>query len=190
HPPVAEAAAYPSPADFEADLDTIDRSLTENGSAALARGRLRALRRAADVFGFHLASLDLRQNADVHERVMAELIDAAGLGVDYRALDEAGRVELLAHELGNMRPLSSPHLSYGEETTAELAMLAVAADAHRRYGRLAMPHYVISKADSVSDILEVAGVLKEGGLLPPRPARLAGDNPPPFAAIAPPPHCA
>ena len=123
HPPVGPAPAYDSVNDFKADLDTIFDSLSENGAAPLARGRLRALRRAVDVFGFHLASLDLRQNSDVHERVMAELVEAAGLG-DYRALDEPGRVALLLRELGNMRPLSSPHLSYGEETANELAMLA------------------------------------------------------------------
>jgi phosphoenolpyruvate carboxylase len=173
HPPVAEAPPYAAAAELRADLDTIYDSLSENGSPALARGRLLALRRAVDVFGFHLASLDLRQNSDVHERVVAELVAAAGLG-DYRAMDEAGRVALLTGELGNMRPLSSPHLSYGEETAAELAMLGVAADAHRRYGRAAMPHYVISKADSVSDVLEVAVLLKEVGLLRPRAG--AGDG--------------
>jgi phosphoenolpyruvate carboxylase len=189
HPPVAQAAAYATAAELKADLDTIDQSLTQNGSAALARGRLRALRRAVDVFGFHLASLDLRQNSDVHERVMAELVEAAGLGVDYRTLDEAGRVELLTRELSNMRPLASPHLSYGEETTAELGMLAVAADAHRRYGRTAMPHYVISKADSVSDILEVAVLLKEVGLLSPRDGRLDVDIVPLFETITDLQHC-
>jgi phosphoenolpyruvate carboxylase len=167
HPPVADMPPYGGPAELKADLDVIDESLTQNGSIPLARGRLRSLRRAVDVFGFHLASLDLRQNSDVHERVVAELVEAAGLGVDYRALDEDGRVALLSRELGNMRPLSSPHLAYSEETTRELAMLAVTADAHRRYGRAAMPHYVISKADSVSDILEVAVLLKEAGLLRP-----------------------
>jgi phosphoenolpyruvate carboxylase len=173
HPPVGPAPAYDSVNDFKADLDTIFDSLSENGAAALARGRLRALRRAVEVFGFHLASLDLRQNSDVHERVMAELVEAAGLG-DYRALDEPGRVALLTRELGNMRPLSSAHLSYGEETANELAMLAVAADAHRRYGPRSMPNYVISKADSVSDILEVAVLLKEVGLL--RPSTRTGDS--------------
>ena len=189
HPPVAQAPAYATTAELKADLDTIDQSLTQNGSAALARGRLRGLRRAVDVFGFNLASLDLRQNSDVHERVMAELVEAAGLGVDYRTLDEAWRVELLTRELGNMRPLASPHLSYGEETTAELGMLAVAADAHRRYGRTAMPHYVISKADSVSDILEVAVLLKEVGLLSPREGRLDIDIIPLFETIADLQHC-
>ena len=188
HPPVGPAPAYDSVDDFKADLDTIFDSLSEHGAAPLARGRLRALRRAVDVFGFHLASLDLRQNSDVHERVMAELVEAAGLG-DYRALDEPGRIALLTRELGNMRPLSSAHLSYGEETANELAMLAVAADAHRRYGPRSMPNYVISKADSVSDILEVAVLLKEVGLLRPREGRLDVDIVPLFETIGDLQHC-
>ena len=188
HPPVGPAPAYDSVNDFTADLDTIFDSLSENGSGPLARGHLRALRRAVDVFGFHLASLDLRQNSDVHERVVAELVEAAGLG-DYRALDEPGRVALLVRELGNMRPLSSPHLSYGEETANELGMLNVAADAHRRYGPRSMPNYVISKADSVSDILEVAVLLKEVGLLRPHESRLDVDIVPLFETIGDLQHC-
>jgi phosphoenolpyruvate carboxylase len=188
HEPVGEAPAYETAADFIADLDTVYDSLSENGSAGLARGRLRSLRRAVDVFGFHLAALDIRQNADVHERVVAEVVDAAGLG-DYRTMGEAERVALLAGELGHMRPLASPNLSYGDEATAELEMLRVAADAHRRYGRASMPHYVISKADSVSDILEVAVLLKEVGLLSPRDGRLEVDIVPLFETIADLQHC-
>jgi phosphoenolpyruvate carboxylase len=192
HPPVGPAPAYASVEDFKADLDTLFDSLSENGAGPLARGHLRALRRAVDVFGFHLASLDLRQNSDVHERVVAELVEAGGLG-DYRALDEPGRIALLLRELGNMRPLSSPHLSYGEETANELGMLNVTADAHRRYGPRSMPNYVISKADSVSDILEVAVLLKEVGLLRPRTktgdARLDVDIVPLFETIGDLQHC-
>ena len=169
--------------DLKADLDTLYRSLAENGSADLARGRLRSLRRAVDVFGFHLASLDLRQNSDVHARVMAELVAAIGTGTDYAALDEKARVDFLTAELGNMRPLASSYLSYGDETAAELDLVRVAADAHRRYGRAALPNYVISKADSVSDILEVAVLLKEGGLLDPREGRLDVDIVPLFETI-------
>ncbi|WP_425064267.1 phosphoenolpyruvate carboxylase [Reyranella sp.] len=182
-PPVGPAPAYETVEDLKADLDTLYRSLAENGSADLARGRLRSLRRAADVFGFHLASLDLRQNSDVHARVMAELVAATGAGIDYAALEEAARVDFLVAELGNMRPLASPYLSYGEETAAELDLVRVAADAHRRYGRAALPNYVISKADSVSDILEVAVLLKEGGLLDPREGRLDVDIVPLFETI-------
>ncbi|MFN4014889.1 MAG: phosphoenolpyruvate carboxylase [Reyranella sp.] len=182
-PPVGPAPAYEKAEDLRADLDTLYRSLAENGSADLARGRLRALRRAVDVFGFHLASLDLRQNSDVHARVMAELVAATGTRIDYAGLDEKARVAFLSAELGNMRPLASPYLSYGDETAAELELVRVAADAHRRYGRAALPNYVISKADSVSDILEVAVLLKEGGLLDPREGRLDVDIVPLFETI-------
>jgi phosphoenolpyruvate carboxylase len=183
YPPVGPAPAYEAASELTADLDTLYTSLAENGSLGLARGRLRALRRAVDVFGFHLASLDIRQNSDVHARVMAELVSTVEIGVDYTALDEPARVALLAGELGSMRPLTSPHLAYGEETTGQLAMLAVAADAHRRYGRAAMPQYVISKADSVSDILEVAVMLKEAGLMQPHEGRLDVDIVPLFETI-------
>jgi phosphoenolpyruvate carboxylase len=181
--PVEPAPAYESAAALQADLDAIDQSLSENGSQGLARGRLRGLRRAVDVFGFHLAALDIRQNSDVHERVMAELVEAAGACADYKTLAEPARVALLVGELASMRPLASSYQAYGEDTTTELDMLRVAADAHRRYGRASMPHYVISKADSVSDILEVAVLLKEVGLLRPREGRLDVDIVPLFETI-------
>jgi phosphoenolpyruvate carboxylase len=180
---VAPARAYGGAAELRADLDALYASLLANGSASLAQGRLRLLRRAVDVFGFHLASLDLRQNSDVHERVVAELLQTAGACPDYRSLPEEARVALLLGELQNARPLTSAHLSYGEETTRELEILRVAAEAHRRYGSAAVPHYVISKADGVSDILEVAVLLKEVGLLRPRESRLDVDIVPLFETI-------
>jgi phosphoenolpyruvate carboxylase len=191
YPAVGEAPAYESVAAFQADLDTVFNSLAQNGSLTVARGRLRGLRRAVDVFGFHLAALDLRQNSDVHERVIAELVEAASTGksADYRMLDEPARVALLTAELANPRPLAAPHHVYGEETAGELAMLNVTADAHERYGRASMPHYVISKNDSVSDILEVAVLLKEVGLLRPREERLDVDIVPLFETIGDLQHC-
>jgi phosphoenolpyruvate carboxylase len=190
HPPVGPAPPYEDAAGLKADLDVLHDSLTANNLAGLARGRLRSLRRAVDVFGFHLATLDIRQNSDVHERVIAELLQVAGAAADYGALDEAARVALLTAELANPRVLATPHHAYGEETANELAMLQVAADAHRRYGPVSMPHYVISKADSVSDILEVAVLLKEVGLLRPREGRLDVDIAPLFETIADLQHCA
>jgi len=184
HPAVGAAPAYATAADLGVDLDAIHDSLMANGSAPLARGRLRALRRAVDVFGFHLASIDLRQNADVHERTIAELLETAGAGAGYRTLAEDARVRLLAGELRNSRPLASLHLTYSDETASELAMLRVAADGHRRYGAAAVPHYVISKADGVSDVLEVAILLKEVGLLRPREGQLEVDIVPLFETIA------
>jgi phosphoenolpyruvate carboxylase len=113
----------------------------------------------------------MRQNSDVHERVLAELLRTAA-GVDYAAMDEEARVELLLRELATPRPLISPFVACSAETESELAIARVAADVHRRYGKAAIPNYVISKAASVSDVLEVALLLKEVGLLRPVEAEL------------------
>ena len=96
---------YLTPAELLADLDIVDASLRANGSAVLADDRLARLREAVHVFGFHLSGLDLRQNSDVHEEVVAELLAWAGVHPDYRSLPEDERVELLAAELGTRRPL-------------------------------------------------------------------------------------
>ncbi|WP_136416842.1 phosphoenolpyruvate carboxylase [Herbaspirillum sp. ST 5-3] len=168
----AEARRYDNAAELMHDLDVVHHSLTINGSAILARGRLRYLRRAVDVFGFCLSSVDLRQNADVHERVVAELLRTSGVHVDYLSLDESDRVALLLGELASSRPLVSPHLLYSDECASELAVFHAARYAHVRYGAGAIKNYIISKAASVSDILEVATLLKEAGLYRPAERKL------------------
>ncbi len=179
----APATPYDSAAELAAALDVVHHSLLANGSAALARGRLRRLRRALSVFGFHLAPLDLRQNADVHERVVAELLEVARPGTAYLGLDEAARIALLEEELASPRPLRSPYATYSAETVGELAILAVAREAHRRYGAAAVPNCIISKTDGVSDLLELALLLKEAGLLDPLAGRLAVNLIPLFETI-------
>ena len=156
--------AYPDEAAFAADLQVIADSLASHGAAPLAATRLKPLQRALRVFGFHLAAVDLRQNSDVHEVVVAELLAAVGVEPAYLKLDEAARVALLARELATPRPLVSAHLAYGEKTQGELAILRAAAEIHALYGPTALPHYIISKAANVSDLLEVALLLKEVGL--------------------------
>jgi phosphoenolpyruvate carboxylase len=163
--PHAHAEPYESPAAFHADLDIIAESLAGHGAADLAMRRLDPLRRAVDVFGFHLALLDLRQNSDVHETVVAELLAGAGVTSDYLALDEDDRVSLLTQELASPRLLHSPYRTLSERSATELAILLKAADVHARFGPGALRHYVISKCQSASDLLEVAVLLKEVGLL-------------------------
>ena len=166
-PPVGEAAAYANVAEFKADLDILYRSLVSNNSRVIARGRVRLLRRAVDCFGFHLASLDIRQNSAVHERTVAELIDAAMPGMSYLALNEEARIALLASELRNARPLTSSFVKYSEETADELAVFHAAAEAHARFGPDAISQCVISMCKGMSDMLEVALLLKEAGLVRP-----------------------
>jgi phosphoenolpyruvate carboxylase len=163
--PMAEAAAYHNADEFGADLDIIVASLEQSGGAILARGRLRSLRRAIDCFAFHLAPLDMRQNSDVHERTVAELFAAVAPGVEYLKLDEEARIALLLQELRSPRPLVSPFAAYGEETQSELAIFRTAAWIHKTYGARAIRTSIISKAQGVSDMLELALLLKEVGLV-------------------------
>lgn len=162
---VGEAPPYASAAEFKADLDVLDRSLHADNSRVIARGRLRTLRSAVDCFGFHLASLDIRQNSAVHERTVAELIDAAMPGKSYLSLDEDARIALLVAELKNARPLSSLFVKYSEETLGELALFRMAAEVHAKFGAAAIPQCIISMCKGVSDMLEVAVLLKEVGLV-------------------------
>jgi phosphoenolpyruvate carboxylase len=165
--PVGDGAPYDSAAEFQADLDVLDRSLISNNARVIARGRLRLLRRAVDCFGFHLARLDIRQNSAVHERTVAELLDAAMPGMSYLALNEEARVALLSNELRNARPLTSNFVKYSEETAGELAVFHAAAEAHARFGTDGIPQCIISMCKGMSDMLEVALLLKEVGLLHP-----------------------
>ena len=181
-PPHADMPPYTAPAELVADLDVIAASLASHGSRCLAEGRLKHLRRAVEVFGFHLATLDLRQNSDVHEAVVAELLLRAGVHADYSALPESERIALLVADLANPRLLDTPHVARTPLLASELAIMHVAAEIHRHFGPAALPNYVISKCQSVSDLLEVAILLKEVGLL--TPSRLMVNIVPLFETIA------
>jgi phosphoenolpyruvate carboxylase len=163
--PIVDRAPYASAAEFGADLATIARSLRETNAGIVARGRLRTLQRAVDVFGFHLAPLDLRQNAKVHERTVAEIFAAVTPGFDYCALNEEERVPLLRRELLSPRPLVSPFIAYGEETAGELELFRAARSIREKYGLGAIRASIISNTDSVSDMLELALLMKEVGLI-------------------------
>jgi phosphoenolpyruvate carboxylase len=161
----AKSPPYAAAADFIADLEIVRTSLTQNLGERLVGSRLMTLLQVARACGFHLLAIDLRQNADVHERVLAELFARAGAQGDYLSLDEAGRQALLIAELAHERPLRSPFTDYSEETARELAILDAAAEAVRLYGEEALGAYVISKAATVSDLLEALVLLKQAGVV-------------------------
>ena len=169
HPPPRPASLsaepYSDAQSFGADLTILAQSLQSESKVGLNRGgRLARLIRAVETFGYHLATLDLRQNADVHARVVAELLKVAGVAPDYQALDEPDRVALLRRELASERLLASPFSSYSEETLSELSIVRAAAEAHQCYGPACITTYIVSKCESVSDLLEVHILLKEAGL--------------------------
>ena len=172
--PVSAARAYASSEDFVADLDTMIGSLRAHGSARVVYGGLMRLRHAAQAFGFHLASVDMRQHSGVHESVVAELAGRSGAMPGYAQLDEEAKIAFLLTELANARLLRSPFVEYGELAAKELAILDAAQAMQRRFGKVALPTYIISNTNSVSDVLEAAVLLRESGLL--RPARPAGQG--------------
>src|SRR6185369_12993963 len=183
-PPIGKGAVYKDAEEFATELATIATALKKQGAALLATGRLRALQRKVSVFGFHLAPLDLRQSSDVHEAAVDELFTRAGIG-GYTHLGEAQRVALLVKELASPRPLRSHYVEYSPLLQKELAILEAAAQGRQRFGARAIPRYVISHCDSVSDLLEVGLLLREAGLLRPgAPAPLEIDIVPLFESIA------
>ncbi|MFC0633645.1 phosphoenolpyruvate carboxylase [Brevundimonas balnearis] len=161
------AEAYEGPTAFARDLGVLHDSLVSRHGAAFADDALAELITAVEIFGFHLATLDLRQNADVHERVVADLLKVAGVEADYLSLDEAGRLRVLETELGSARPLFSPYASYAEETLKERAILEAARAALEAFGPDAIRTHIVSKTDAASDLLEVYLLLKEVGLYRP-----------------------
>ncbi len=156
--------AYTSAAELLIDLDIIADSLHSHAAGALAEGRLAHLQHAVRVFGFHLATLDIRQNSAVHETAVAELLNIAGVTSDYAKLNEAEKVRVLTAEIQNPRPLTIADFAYSESTTSELEIFRSARITRERYGEVAITNAIISKAESVSDLLEVALLQKETGL--------------------------
>jgi len=167
-PPRPSALAgepYATPGDFRRDLIVIANGLSASGEGQLAGiGALGRLIRAVEVFGFHLATLDMRQNSAVHERVLAELLKISGVEGDYLALDEEARVALLRRELGVNRPLAATWHEWSEETAGELAIIHAAAEVRAKLGHQAIVQWIISKAESLSDLLEVHVLAREAGL--------------------------
>lgn len=164
--PVAPVLPYKDSTEFVKELDVVIHSLQKHKSRLLAKGELRHLRRAAEVFGFHLAPLDMRQHSSIHEQVVTELLDY-GAQKRYSELSEAERVQHLLAEITTPRLLRSPYMDYSELAQKELSILEAAAEIQKRFGVPALPNYVISKTDGLSDMLEVALLLKEVGLLRP-----------------------
>jgi phosphoenolpyruvate carboxylase len=162
---VAPQNPYQDAAGFLAELRTIEASLRDHHGAPLAAQRLHPLIRAVEVFGFHLATVDLRQSSDQHERVVAELLAVARIEPNYSGLQEDQRRAVLLRLLQDARPLRVMGTQYSEHTRGELAIFETALRMRQRYGAEAIRHYIISHTETVSDLLEVLLLQKEVGLM-------------------------
>lgn len=162
---VAPQNAYASAEEFLADLRVIEASLKSHHGEALAAERLHPLIRAVQVFGFHLATVDLRQSSDKHEEVVAELLAKARIEPNYASLQEAAKRALLIKLLNDARPLRVVGAEYSAHAQGELAIFETARVMRERFGHEAIRHYIISHTETVSDLLEVLLLQKEVGLM-------------------------
>jgi phosphoenolpyruvate carboxylase len=162
---VAPQNPYISSHDFLTDLKTIEASLVLQGAKALANRRLHGLIRAVEVFGFHLATVDLRQSSDMHETVLAELLKAASIEADYASLSEAQKRDLVLSLLKDPRPLRVVGHPYSDFAISEIAIFEMAKKTRQLFGNDTIRHYIISHTETVSDLLEVLLLQKEVGLM-------------------------
>jgi phosphoenolpyruvate carboxylase len=162
---VGQASPYATASEFTGDLQILIDSLDAHHSHELVKPRLAPLKRASEIFGFHLATLDMRQSSDVHERVLTELFAKSQVEQRYADLAENDKINLLLAELTQPRLLYSPYLDYSDETDSELAILRAAREIRLRYGDRAIRNYITSHTETVSDLLEVLLLQKETGLL-------------------------
>lgn len=161
------ADSYENPEEFVKDLQIVRDSLQENNSELVARGRIRSLIRSVNIFGFHLASLDMRQHSGIHAQVIDDLFEKGAGTCGYKDLNEEQKRAWLLAELSVSRPLRSQYIDYAELTYKELKIMDAAHKLQVEFGASSIPNYVISQASDVSDILEVALLMKESGSLVP-----------------------
>ena len=162
---VAPQNPYANAQDFLSDLKIIEASLVSQGAKALSDRRLRGLIRTVEVFGFHLATVDLRQSSDMHEAVLAELLNVASIQADYSSLLEEQKRELLLSLLKDPRPLRVVGHGYSDFAVSEIAIFEMAKKMRQLFGGEAIRHYIISHTETVSDLLEVLLLQKEVGLM-------------------------
>ena len=162
---VAPQNPYATAQEFLLDLQTIEASLVSQGAKALSDRRLRGLIRTVEVFGFHLATVDLRQSSDMHEAVLAELLQVSSVEKDYSSLYEGQKRELLLSLLKDPRPLRVVGHGYSDFAVSEIAIFEMAKKMRQLFGAEAIRHYIISHTETVSDLLEVLLLQKEVGLL-------------------------
>ena len=162
---VAPQNPYTYAEEFLADLKVIEASLISQGAKALSDRRLRGLMRTVQVFGFHLATVDLRQSSDMHETVLAELLNVASIEANYSSLSEAQKRELLLSLLKDPRSLRVNDHRYSDFAVSEIGIFEMAKKLRHRFGKEAIRHYIISHTETVSDLLEVLLLQKEVGLM-------------------------
>ncbi|MCC3377140.1 phosphoenolpyruvate carboxylase [Cohnella sp. REN36] len=158
------AQRYHTVEEFIADLQLIDRSLRHHYADFVADTDLKKLVRQVELFGFHLAALDVRQHSKEHENAMTEVLAKAGVTADYAALSEDEKIALLHGLLSDTRPLLHENAELTDGTKECLDVYRTIYRAQEEFGRDCISSYLISMTQGASDMLEVMVFAKEAGL--------------------------
>jgi len=161
---VVRAGTYAGAGELLLDLRLLQRSLRRHGGARLADGRLATLARQAEIFGFHLASLDLRQHSARHASAVAEALERYGLVKDFAAAPEEQRARTLTDEILAGRPLAPHRLDFSPETNETIELFRLARRAHERVGSRGIESYVVSMTRGPSDLLAVLLLARDAGV--------------------------
>lgn len=165
--------SYQTAEEFKNDLHLIKQSLLDNGDVALLTGDFSELLQSVDIFGFYLATIDMRQDSSINEACVAELLKSANIVKDYSSLSEEEKVKVLLKELQeDPRTLSSVNTEKSEQLQKELAIFQTARDLKDKLGDDVIKQHIISHTESVSDMFELAIMLKEVGLIDCKTARV------------------
>lgn len=163
-PNVPTSQKYNSPDEFINDLHIIDASLRSHFADYVADKYIKKLIRQVELFGFHLAALDIRQHSKEHESAMTEILAKMGITSDYNKLSEEEKISLLTDVLNDPRPITSTYLDYSEGTKECLDVYRTVREAQKEFGRNCINSYLISMTQGASDLLEVVVFAKEAGL--------------------------
>ncbi len=149
-----------------ADLEIMAASLRDNRGQLAADGRLRQIMRNVAVFGFHLATLDVREHTDKHHAVLSELYHRLGdPDIRYSDMGPTERFQLLSSELVSRRPLLGPTTVLADDLQATVAVFVTIRDALDRFGADAVESYIISMTQGADDVLAAVVLAREAGLV-------------------------
>jgi phosphoenolpyruvate carboxylase len=154
---------YLRPAEMLADLESMRASLLAHHGELIAGGALLRLIRNVETFGFHLATMDIREHAERHHEVLSQLYER--VGVDYGSLDRQGRLDLLCDELGDTRPLASPVTPLRARAAVTFDTFSAIRRAHERFGHGVIESYIVSMTQGVDDVLAAAVLARDAGLV-------------------------
>ncbi len=167
---------YASPDELPEDLEVLEHSLWQAGARHIAELDVRPLAAQARTFGFHLATLDLRQNSTFHDHAIAGLLRAAGFPrCNYPEWSEAKKLDLLNRELQSPRPFTGAHTVLKDEAKRAVSLFGALRESLSRYGPQGIGPLIVSFTRSAADLLAVYLLAREGGLLVETPEGLASE---------------